>query len=170
MPWKLSQSSTLDERKRNQIKIQCIYCLPGLHKPIIIQHTHSIFERWHDFHLFSGNPKLVGVNVVGGATRLFLSICLHRCTAILPVQRHTDHSGKISLENAQHHQNLYLSTSALIYRLVLQYTPWGNPHQHIQLSLNTTPCQRQVPQLHLFLKKPIRNRWGYTKEHNTTWF
>lgn len=115
-----------------------VFCL---YKPIIIQHTHSIFERWHDFHLFSGDSKLVGVNVVGGATRLFLSISLHRCTAILPVQRHTDHSRKISLENTQHHQNVpfnfgtnmwvrpdvhTLGQSSPAYPALTEYEPMSN--------------------------------------------
>lgn len=86
--------------------------------------THPIFERWHDLHVLSRDPELVSVDVICGAALLsLLSICLHRCTAILPVQSHTDHSRKISLQdNCIFAQILCFSALPPIYGLWIRLT------------------------------------------------
>lgn len=60
--------------------------------------THAILQRRHYFHVLSGYPQLIGINVVSGAALLaFVPIRLHGCATILSVESNAYHRGEVRL-------------------------------------------------------------------------
>lgn len=110
------------------------------------RHTHAVFEGGHDLHVFSGHTELVGVDVVGGATLLgLLSVRLHGNSAILPVDRYSNHRGEVSLRA----ERKYPTNQPAAWHFKLSsLTPLN-----LILQRTNTACV-QISPLHLKLSSP----------------
>lgn len=118
------------------------------------ERTHAIFKRRHDLHAFPWHPELVGVDVVRGSTLLaLLAVRLHGCGAIVPVNRHPDHGGEISLK-IRAGSNRHCGVTNVEHECGSGSLPWGNPLRHSLLAPNTSRYQTPERRPHLVdLKK-----------------